>query len=267
MCGRYVMVSNVKTIESRFNLDSNGIALEPNYNVSPGEMAPIILDRDKHRLSIGQFGFSPHWAKKRMYLFNARSEGDFNKDNDPNYCGGKEIITKPAFRNSIRQKRCLIIADAFIEGPEKERLSQPYVVYLKNKKRPFAFAGIYEDYVDHSTGETFITFAIITTTTNALIAKINHPRSPVILRRQHERMWLNTKTPLSDITNLLSPYPSDEMNAYPINNRIKNPSLNEASLLEPTGERLVHESQVVFKKESKLFGMGHSPARERRNNP
>lgn len=266
MCGRYVVVSSIETIEKRFNIDADSVTFEPQFNVSHGNFAPVILSRCKHELSLGQFGFTPSWAKKRMYLINARAEGDANKNNDPDYSGGKGIITKPAFRNSIRNKRCLVIADAFIEGTTKERLSKPYLVYLKNKQRPFAFAGIYDDWVDIDTGETFLSYAIITTVSNALLQKIPHHRSPVILRQQHERLWLNEKTPLTDITNLLQPYPSEDMNAYPISDGIKNPLAEGKELIEPIGERLTPETSLKFKSENKLFGMGHSPARERRKN-
>lgn len=266
MCGRYVVVSSIETIEKRFNIDADSVTFEPQFNVSPGNFAPVILNRSKHELSLGQFGFTPSWAKKRMYLFNARAEGDGNKDNNPDYSGGKGIITKPAFRNSIRNKRCLVIADAFIEGTTKERLSKPYLVYLKNKQRPFAFAGIYDDWVDIDTGETFISYAIITTVTNALLQKIPHHRSPVILRQQHERIWLNENAPLTDITNLLQPYPAEDMNAYPISDAIKNPVTEGKELIEPIGERLTPETSLNFKSEIKLYGMGHSPARDRRKN-
>ncbi len=78
-----------------------------------------------NQLQLFRFGFTPFWAKRKMYFFNARSEGDYNKENDPNYTGSLGIVNKPAFRLSIRKKRCRIIADAFIEGPKKEKLSKP----------------------------------------------------------------------------------------------------------------------------------------------
>jgi len=265
MCGRYVLVSSIETIEKRFNVQGDSITWSPQYNISPGNFAPIILSHNRHQLSLGQFGFSPFWAKKRMYLFNARSEGDANKSNDPEYTGGKGIISKPAFRNSIRNKRCLIIADAFIEGSTNERLEKPYLVYLRNKQRPFAFAGIYDDFVDADTGEIIVTYAIITTTANKLIQGIPHHRSPVILRPQHEKLWLNEKTPLTDITNLLRPFPTEDMNAYPISKAIKNSNAEGKDLIISTGKRLEPEAEIRFTTKHKLFGMGHSPSRDRKN--
>jgi putative SOS response-associated peptidase YedK len=264
MCGRYVQVSTVETIEKRFNVSADQLDLHPQFNVAPGNYAPLILDKDKHHLSLGQFGFSPSWSEKRMFLFNARAEGDANKENDPLYTGGKGIINKPAFRNSIRHKRCLVIADAFIEGTTREKLNKPYLVYLRDKQRPFAFAGIYDDWTDPTTGEIITCYAIITTVSNSLLQKIPHHRSPVILHPKHEGLWLNQQAPLTDITRLLQPYPAEEMNAYPISNAIKNPAAEGKELIEPVGERLEKENNIVFTKHNKLVGMGHSPGRERR---
>ena len=66
-----------------------------------------------------------------------------------------------------------VIADAFYEGSMKEKLNKPYFVYLRDKQRPFSFAGIWdtwedEDFQDHHS------FAIITVPANALLRKIGH---------------------------------------------------------------------------------------------
>ena len=190
-----------------------------------------------------------------MYLFNARSEGDKNKENDPNYTGAKEIFKKPSFRKPIRSQRCLVVADAFIEGTTKEKLSKPYVVYLKDRERPFAFAGIWDSWVNKETGEIINSFAIITTTPNELLQKLPHHRSPVILDRDDEKHWLDIDLPLGDALSMLRPYPSDAMNAYPIDPAIKNPRAEGRQLIEPIGERLMPEYEARFWIELELQGM------------
>ncbi|RLD76709.1 MAG: hypothetical protein DRJ10_13165 [Bacteroidetes bacterium] len=45
MCGRYVSVQSIKVIERRFNIRvPANIVLEPSYNISPGNYAPVITD-------------------------------------------------------------------------------------------------------------------------------------------------------------------------------------------------------------------------------
>jgi len=266
MCGRYVNVSKIKAIEKRFNAQMKQPELyRVNPNVSVGELAPVITQEKPGEIRFLKFGFTPSWAKKEYYMMNARSEGDHNKENNPNYSGPKGIIQKPMFRQAIRSKRCLVIADAFLEGPEKEKLSKPHLVYMKDGQRPFAFAGIYDDWVNTETGEITSSFAIITTTANDLLQRVGHHRSPVILSKEEEPDWLDSTAPLGEVTSLLHQYPDHELNAYPISPAIKSPRAYDFNLLKPTGERIFKEYDYEIYTDIKLFGMGESRARERRS--
>ena len=257
MCGRYVLVQKVEAIEKRFNVTApEGYEFKPNYNISPGNFAPVITGENPKQLELFRFGMIPFWAKKPMALINARAEGDHNTEDDPKYTGAKGIITKPSFRKPIRSQRCLVIADCFIEGTIKEKLSKPYVVYLKEGERPFAFAGIWDKWANPETGEIIHSFAIITTVANELLQMIPHHRSPVILPPYLEKAWLNNDIPLSDVTEMLKPYPADKMNAYPIDPAIKNPRSNGPELLKPIGQRLTPEYDYRSKKDVNLQGMG-----------
>jgi putative SOS response-associated peptidase YedK len=195
-------------------------------------------------LATMQFGLTPFWAKKKMYLFNARAEGDGNENDDINYTGGKGIISKPAFRKPIREQRCLVIANAFMEGPKTEKLSKPYLCFLRNRES-FCMAGIYDTYVDKETGEETQSFAIITTVANELMQKIGHHRSPVILEQADENRWLHSAD-LAEVTALLKPYPAYLMNAYPIDVAIKNQKNNAPEFLKPTGATLIKETEQVM---------------------
>jgi putative SOS response-associated peptidase YedK len=264
MCGRYVLVDKLQSYEQRFNAVTQQFSVHitlPNYNVVPGALAPVITNDKPNEIQFFRFGLTPFWAKKPMYLINARSEGDHNSDDDPEYRGAKGIISKPSFRKPIRSQRCLVIADYFIEGPRKEKLDKPYLVYLK--RRPFAMAGIWDQWVNQETGEIIHSFAIITTTPNRVLQKIQHHRSPVILHESDERKWLDADH-LATVTSLLEPYDSDEMNAYPISNRIKSPRANDIQLLEPIGEPVETDTDLRVVRELKLQGMGYTKRDERK---
>lgn len=264
MCGRYVNISKIKAVEKRFSaLVERPDLYAPNTNTSIGDLGAVITQEHPGVIKHYRFGFTPYWAKKPFHLFNARSEGDHNSENDPSYRGAKGITTKPAFRQSIRSKRCLVLADAFIEGPQKERLSKPYVVY-KRDGAPFAFAGIYDTWVNPDTGEMVDSFAIITTVQNKITAVIDHHRSPVILHEEDEQVWLNSEMPLAEVTGLLEPYPSEELNAYPISAAIKSPKANGPELLKPIGQRLVPEYDYEIYSHLSLQGMGMTQARQRK---
>ena len=189
MCGRFILASDLTAIQKRFDVAvPEGLDFTPSYNIGPGKYSPVITNTAPGELQLFRFGLTPFWSKKKSMMFiNARSEGDQNKEDATDYKGAKGIIAKPAFRKPIRSQRCLIPADAFIEGTTKEKLSKPFVVYLKEHVRPFAFAGIWDVWADQETGEEISSFAIITSSANALLQKIPHHRSPVILHREYER--------------------------------------------------------------------------------
>ena len=73
MCGRYIEVQKVEAIEKRFNVKApEGLDYQPGYNISPGQKAPVITNERPDELQMFQFGLTPFWSKKPMYLFNAQ---------------------------------------------------------------------------------------------------------------------------------------------------------------------------------------------------
>ena len=266
MCGRYSIVSKLKIIEKEFQVDVSEVLdrFELNPNISPGDHALVIANDTPDKAQLFEFGFTPHWAKKKTYMINARSEGDHNKENDTNYTGTKGIISKPMFRKSIRSQRCLVIADAFVEGTITKKLSDPYLVYRGGNKRPFAMAGIWDEWLDKTSGEVSRGFAIITTAPTPLMQKIPHHRSPLVLSQEDEKLWLDNDAPLNEITALLKPFDDTGFNAYPISTDIKSSKNKYFDVLKPEGDRLRKEYDYIFYQELELQGMGETTARKRK---
>src|SRR6516162_5320161 len=97
------------------------------------------------------------------------------------------VAEKPAYRHAFKAKRCLIVADGFYEWAKVDSLKQPYYIRL-NDDRPFAFAGLWEQWKRGEDG--FESCALITTGPNELMQPI-HERMPVILRREDYNIWLD----------------------------------------------------------------------------
>ena len=149
----------------------------------------------------------------------------------------ENLITSRMWKPSLLKRRCLVIADSFIEGSEEEKLSKPYVFYLP--RRPFAMAGIYDEYVNEDSGEIYRGFAIVTTKPTQATKAIGHHRSPVILSPDMEEKWL-FNIPMAEHTGML--YPNEEfINAYPIADGVKSRCVNSVELLKPIGQRIFKE--------------------------
>jgi putative SOS response-associated peptidase YedK len=81
-------------------------------------------------------------------------------------------------------------------------------------------------------------FAIITTTANELLWNAGVKRMPVIFSMGRENDWLKVDRPLSKVLGMLNEYPSELMNAYPINETAFNSDVNDKTLLKPIGDKL-----------------------------
>lgn len=230
MCGRFVQIIDVDKFLTRFGVRRPAnITVQTSYNVAPGDKALVITNDKPNELQEFQFGLTPRWAKKQMFLINARSEGDNNKEDDIHYSGEMGIVEKPAFRDAIQSRRCIILANGYIEGPKKERLNKPYLI-SKQEDQLFSFAGIWDKWTDPETGELVNSFSIITTVSNKETLEIGHNRSPVILDYHNENKWLNTNLPLKEVLHLLKPYKGDDFNIRPISIRIKDPKTKVSDL-------------------------------------
>jgi putative SOS response-associated peptidase YedK len=88
-----------------------------------------------------------------------------------------------------------VLADGFFEWQwldDKGKQKKKFLLTLPNEEA-FAFAGLWSEWVDTSTGEIIPTFTILTTAANPLMAHIHNTkqRMPVILAPENEQSWLN----------------------------------------------------------------------------
>ncbi len=77
MCGRYTQTTELETLQKRFGFTASGITLEPRYNLSPGQEAPIVVREDTKILKMMRWGLVPYWAKEDSIgykMINARAE-------------------------------------------------------------------------------------------------------------------------------------------------------------------------------------------------
>ena len=98
-------------VEEYFETVSDEPDWNPRYNIAPTQPIPVIRQNPKEprrELSLMRWGLIPSWAKDASgaaMMINARSE---------------TAATKPAFRDPLASRRCLIPADGFYEWSRHE---------------------------------------------------------------------------------------------------------------------------------------------------
>jgi putative SOS response-associated peptidase YedK len=125
---------------------------------------------------------------------------------------------KPAFRDALKSRRCLIPADGFYEWMRTGKTKQPYCFEV-NGGELFAFAGLWDRWND-PTGDWIKTCSILTTTPNAVTCNV-HDRMPVILDPESYDLWLDPgMRDAAAVSELLKPYDARLMRCYPVSTRI-----------------------------------------------
>ena len=124
------------------------------------------------------------------------------------------VAEKPAFRNALKKRRCLVLADGYYEWQKTATGKRPYRIVLTSGE-PFAMAGLWETWRDPQ-GNVVPSCTIITTSANDYLAPI-HNRMPVILHRELEELWLDTGIDdAAALAPMLVSMPNDVLNAYEI---------------------------------------------------
>ena len=219
MCGRFTITLDPADLQQEFNLGDLPGEWKPRYNVAPTQNVPVVKEETKRDVEMMHWGLIPFWAKDKSIgerMINARAE---------------TLQEKPAFRQAFKQRRCLIMADGFFEWQRKDGKSPKVPMYFQLKDgRPFAFAGLWETWLENPDAELH-SCTIITCTPNELVAQI-HNRMPVILDKDNCWRWLEEQDP-QQLQNLLIPYPADKMQAHAVGRQVNNPREDNPDVIRP----------------------------------
>ncbi len=218
MCGRYSITVPTSQLAERFDAAPPSETPGPHYNAAPTQELPVLLNEGERQIQLLRWGLIPHWSKDTSTAYkmiNARSE---------------TLDEKPAYRDTFKKRRCLVLADGFYEWQKTGKGKTPIRFTLKSGE-PFAFAGLWENWKDPE-GNWLRTFTIITGKANALVAPV-HDRMPMILLPENEKTWLDNEAGPTIWGNMLQPYPAELMRAYPVSTRVNATSNDDPSLIEP----------------------------------
>ncbi len=221
MCGRYTLNKTADDIAKRFNLATKPKDLRENFNVSPSQVMPVIVEDEngKRRIEPMKWGIHRHLFKGGQMteedIINTRSENAFGR----------------FWKRTVTRQRCLIPATGFYEWtpPAKGRI--PYFIHPKHRDL-YAFAGIWGIWKNEA-GQEIKGYSIMTTEPNKEMKAI-HNRMPLILHKEDEASWIKPSNDEPDkLGNLLFPFEDDGLEIYEVSRDVGNPRNNDKSLLKP----------------------------------
>jgi putative SOS response-associated peptidase YedK len=212
MCGRYRLTAKERYLRDHFGLDEDP-SWAPRWNIAPRQMVPVVRQKSSasgRSFDLVRWGLIPSWEKDPAVAtgtINAMSE---------------TVAQKPAFRDALRLRRCLVPADGFYEWLSiGSRQKQPYSIGMMDDS-VFAFAGLWESWINPQ-GRTAETCTILTTTPNALVTEI-HNRMPVILKPADYDRWLDPCIHhIAALDDCLKPFDAALMKKYPVSTRVNRP--------------------------------------------
>ncbi len=221
MCGRYSLIADLGELARRFEFDGNWLTFDAAYNVAPTREVLTVVGGETRRAGYMRWGLIPHWAKDASIgsrMINARAE---------------TVAEKPAFRDALRRRRCLVLADGFYEWMRAGGTKRPMRIVMRSGE-PFAFAGLWSVWRDPD-GNRIPSCAVITTAANDLLRPI-HDRMPVILPRDLEDLWLDGS--IDDpaaLCSVLKPHPGDEMETHGVSSLVNFVANDGPEVIEAVG--------------------------------
>ena len=167
------------TLAKLYRLEqTDRIDLSPRLNLAPTEPIPIVraATNGSRRLDLARWGLIPRWARDRAIgskTFNARVE---------------TLSTKPAFRDALAQRRCIVLADAFYEWKTEGKRKVPHAMRMPDGA-PFAMAGLWDVWTSPD-GEVIESCTVVTRAALGVVAEL-HNRMPVVIDPAAIDTWLD----------------------------------------------------------------------------
>jgi putative SOS response-associated peptidase YedK len=182
-----------------------------------------------------RWGLLPAWVKDPRnftLLINARAE---------------TVRDKPAFRNAIRRRRCLIPADGYYEWQAADGRKRPFFIH-RSDRGAIGLAGLAETWTGPN-GEELDTVAIVTAAAGADLAILHH-RVPVTIAPGDFDRWLDCSADDADeVMALLAAPAAGEFAWHEVSTRVNRTANDDAQLILPiTAEQRAAEEPKPVRK-------------------
>jgi putative SOS response-associated peptidase YedK len=153
------------------------------------------------------------------------------------------LRSKPAFKEAVVARRCLVPADGFYEWVKEASGKVPYWIHDPDRA-PLSLAGLWERWEgggreagppdpggEPGGTEPVYSFTIITVEPNDAVRPL-HDRMPAIVAARERSTWLDRSVRTENALEILRPY-EGELAAYPVSKLVNSPANDVAECIEP----------------------------------
>jgi putative SOS response-associated peptidase YedK len=219
MCGRFVITSPPEALRRIFGY-SEQPNFPPRHNIAPTQPIPVVmLENGIRHFCLMRWGLLPAWVKdprKFSLLINAR---------------GETALEKPAFKNAMRRRRCLVPADGYYEWQVSGTRSRPHFIHRRDGQ-PIGLAALAETWIGPN-GEELDTVAIVTKPASADLAGLHH-REPVTIAPDDFDRWLDCRATDAEAAMALLTAPGEAAFAWhEVSTRVNRVANDDAQLILP----------------------------------
>jgi putative SOS response-associated peptidase YedK len=223
MCGRFAVTLPPEAMRQFFRYIEQP-NFPPRFNIAPTQAVPILrgerdgLGSSSRHFSLVRWGFLPHFVKDPKsfpLIINAKAE---------------TLREKASFKNALKRRRCLFMADAFYEWRRegKGKAGTPFLL-ARQDHAPMGLAGLWETWSGPN-GEEVDTACIITVGANGATSAI-HERLPAVLEQAAFDLWLACdEASVGAAYNLLKPPENNVLDFFEIGPAINKVANDSASV-------------------------------------
>lgn len=189
MCGRYQLelsmddilniIDVLDEVREKYQDDELSSYTHEKRDIYPGSQAVVLTNEGLKK---------PLWGfpLDQKLIFNARSES---------------IYEKPMFRKAILERRCLVPANLFYEWQGKEKIRH----LIRTPDSIMYLGGVLEKYAARD-GSVEERFSIITEESKNDMLPI-HPRTPLIIKKEDLKSFMDPKSSVEEIRRIMKGYP------------------------------------------------------------
>ena len=220
MCGRFSIDTDSATVRQQFKAESFG-PLPVSSNVAPTENALCVIKSDEGLIALPlRWGIIPWYKKdkKPPLLINARAES---------------VAEKPAFKQSLKYRRCLVLMSGFFEWSHHEKTPTKQPFFISSPKKELLAVAALWDTIKLTKNMTIPACCLLTVDANPSVTFL-HDRMPWILTPDEQQDWLNPEEFREDNLNCLLENPvAESLISYPVTPKMNSALYKEKDCIKP----------------------------------